>query len=90
MLNWPADAVMIVAAYAGEERREHMEGVVACECRMCGRTLHADSYTIRFAENLPNRLGRPIRFFCSGCCVLHDGRQLNELYDHRGRKANGA
>ena len=37
-LPWPADAVMIVAAKAGTERRERMESVVPAECRDCGDT----------------------------------------------------
>lgn len=82
-LHWPADAVMIVAANAGEERRENMEGVVACSCRRCGQTLHADTKSIRVADQMPERRGRPVKFFCVSCAVQHDRGQIQKLVDHR-------
>lgn len=82
-LPWPADAVMIVAANAGEERRENMEGVVACSCRRCGQALNADTKTVRFADQMPERRGRPVKFFCVPCAVLHNRSQIQKLVDHR-------
>jgi hypothetical protein len=64
---WPADAIMIVAANAFEENRANMESVVPAKCRDCGQALHADSKSIRFAEQMPVRRGRPILFFCIEC-----------------------
>lgn len=66
---WPRDAVMIVAANAGQERREQMEAVHVCRCRDCGAVLHADTFTLRTAEQFPEvvRRGRPVMFFCLAC-----------------------
>lgn len=82
---WPGEAVIIVAAAAGEERREQMEAVVPAECRDCGRILAADSHTIRLAEGLPSRRGRPVEFLCIACCVTYDRRTVSEFHDDRGR-----
>jgi hypothetical protein len=82
--KWPGDAVMIVAALAGTEIREHMESVVPCDCRDCGRLLHADSRTIRAAFHLPSRRGRPVEFFCVECCMKYDAKSVNEMHDCRG------
>lgn len=83
-LPWPSDAVMIVASVAGEEKREQMEDVHVCQCRRCDRTLHADTKTIRTAEQFPERRGRPVQFFCVECAVLHDRGDINLLVDQRG------
>src|SRR5687767_12743681 len=79
LLPWPADAVTVVAAIAGDERREQTEDVVACECRRCRRALHADTFTVRAALQLPEvvRRGWPVMFFCLPCHLL---------YDHSGGK----
>jgi len=83
--RWPSDAIMIVAAPAGEEIQEKMESVVPATCRDCGCTVHADSYTIRRATSLPSRKGRPIKFFCINCCTSkYDTNSITELYDHSG------
>lgn len=74
---------MIVAAKAGGELRHQMESVVPCQCRRCEAELAADSRTIRLAAELPCRRGRPIKFFCVACCVLHDHASIDELHDHR-------
>jgi hypothetical protein len=84
MKRWPADAVMIVAALAGEEKREKMESVVPAKCRDCGATVHADSYTIRTADSLPERRGRPVKFFCTRCCVNYDFGTITHMHDHGG------
>jgi len=84
MKRWPADAVMIVAMNAGQENRAQMESVVVATCRDCGAQLHADSYTIRVAHNLPERRGRPIKFFCPRCCVNYDYDSITHMHDHGG------
>lgn len=83
--RWPSSAVIVVAASAGEERREQMEAVVPVECRDCGATLAADSHTIRLAEGLPSRQGRPVEFLCVACCVTYDRATVTEFHDDRGR-----
>lgn len=87
---WPSDAWMIVAANAGEERRERMEGPHPCLCRSCGTRLVADTYSVRVAMQHPLRCGRPVRFFCVACCTRHDRSTIEVLIDHRGRKASDA
>lgn len=81
---WPKDAVMVVAAHAGEERREFMQSVVDAECRACGAKLRADGFSIREAEQMPARMGRPVKFFCIPCCVQHDLGMIQDLRDYRG------
>lgn len=83
-IPWPSDAVIVVAANAGEEIRERMQGIHPCECRRCGQALHADTYTVRCAISLPSRLGRPVEFFCVACAVQHDIKSIGDLHDHRG------
>lgn len=80
---WPSDAIMIVAASAGEEIRENMESVVRTWCRDCGRLLHADSRCIREAGELDCRDGRPIKFFCVECCVKYDVNSVHKFLDMR-------
>ena len=82
-LPWPDDAVIIVAANAGEEIRDHMEGIHPCACRRCQQALHADTRTVRHAYNLPSRRGRPVEFFCVDCVLQHDPRTIEDLHDHR-------
>ena len=79
---WPADAIMIVSAPAGEELREQMEGVAVVACRDCGRTLHADTMTIRRAETLPHRRGRPVKFFCPPCHTNYDLGRCTHIIEH--------
>lgn len=81
---WPRDAVMIIAANRGEEKREHMDAQVHVVCRDCGKELAADSYTIATAAGLESRRGRPIAFLCTKCLLQHDAN-VDELHDHRGR-----
>lgn len=83
MKNWPADAVMIVAANAGQQITAHMESEVPAKCRDCKADVVADSFTIREAEQLPSRHGRPIRFFCIDCATKRNVNQITEFYDHR-------
>jgi hypothetical protein len=82
-LPWPSDAVMIVAARAGTENRAAMEGVNDATCRRCDAHLHADTRTIRTAEQLPQRMGRPVMFFCVECALLHNRNQIQTLIDQR-------
>jgi len=90
--QWPGDAVMIVAEWFGKENRTNMESVVEKECRDCGAKLGVDSFTIRVAEILPSRRGRPIKFFCPTCCMKHDPNSMTEVHDHTaaGTFANAA
>lgn len=81
--QWPSDAVIIVAANRGDEKREAMESVVQAVCRECGELLAADSRTVRTAMNSPLRLGRPVEFFCIPCCVQHDPTSPTHFADHR-------
>lgn len=85
-IPWPSDAVMIVASLAGTEIREHMEDVLRCWCRRCGELLHADTAVYRRAMTMPERMGRPVMFFCVECCVLHDVRPIEIIEDRRGPK----
>jgi hypothetical protein len=85
---WPSDAVMIVAANAGEENRANMEGVHPCVCRVCSRELAADKFSVRRAEQLPQRMGRPEMFFCAACASQHDVGQVTVFEDHRERTLN--
>ena len=82
-LPWPDDAVMIVAALLGTENRSAMEAVIEAECRHCGADLAADLRTLRTAHNLPERKGRPIKYFCVDCCLLHENESLNLVIDQR-------
>jgi len=86
MKDWPRDAVMIVASIAGEERGDQMELAASRSCRDCGAKLMADTHTIRRAENLPSRRGRPILFFCVACAVQYE--RPSELHDDRNRNRN--
>lgn len=79
---WPADAVMIIAAVKGRELRFNMESVVPAKCRDCGTDLAADSFSIRTAQNLPSRRGRPIKYFCIECCCKYDHDSITELHNH--------
>lgn len=82
-LPWPRDAIMIVASRAGTENRAAMEGVVTVECRLCGVSCRADTRTIRTANNLPERAGRPVKFFCVECAVKHKRSEVGLLIDQR-------
>ena len=83
LIPWPVDAVMIVAADAGTENPATMESAVPVVCRHCGQALAADSATIRKAEKLPSRRGRPVMFFCVACCLRHDRGSVRERHDDR-------
>lgn len=81
---WPSDAVMIVAANDGEENRANMRGVVLhCGCRDCGQALAVDSYCIDQATHMPERLGRPVSFFCIPCATRYDANSITHFVDHR-------
>lgn len=83
--RWPADVVMIIAAYAGSEDRSRMEAVVIGYCRDCHAALAVDSLTIRTAQQLPSRRGRPIRYLCPFCYTAYDLSTITEVHDHRHR-----
>lgn len=87
MKPWPIDAVMIVAAVEAEFNVSQIRGVpVECECRECGAALLADSWSVARAEAMPERRGRPVRFYCIDCACKHDRTGINILEDHRGHK----
>lgn len=86
---WPHDAVMIVAAFAGDEKRGNMESVVACKCRDCGRDLSADSFTIRRARMIAGPSNRPVLFFCIPCMGGYDSGTIDLLEDHSRRMESG-
>lgn len=85
---WPNDALMIVAAKAGEEQREHMEAVHYAECRDCGCRLAVDTKSLRDADAHPARHGRPVRFFCYPCSETYDLRMVGMLQDNRGNNCS--
>ncbi len=80
---WPTDALMIVAANAGEENRGAMDIVVSGNCRGCGRKIAVDSRSIRVMWNHTARNGRPVKYFCIKCAVQHDVNSIDELRDNR-------
>lgn len=80
---WPTDAVMIVASKAGMENRSQMEGTYVCNCRECSQVLHADTATVRLAENHKLRRNRPVMFFCLNCASDHDHPSV--VHDDRNR-----
>ena len=80
---WPADALIVVASVAGQEKREQMESVVHKTCRDCDAVLAADSFTIRRAENHPQRYGRQVQFLCVPCSVRYDVNTVDVFEDHR-------
>lgn len=89
-LPWPTDAVMIIAAKAGEEQRDRMHVPVDAICRHCGAHLVADLFTIAAAAALPSRLDRPLKFFCFPCHELHRLEMCDQIIDHRHRGKNSA
>lgn len=66
---WPRDAINVIAARAGREIRERMEGVHPAACRDCGSAVHADTRTVRTAETHPLRNNRPVAFLCRDCAA---------------------
>ncbi len=88
LLAWPNDAVMLVSSLAGEEVREQMEGVYPATCRHCGKTVHADTFSVRRAEASPLRHGRPFMFFCVSCATkIYDRAQIEHLEVHNFKVA---
>lgn len=85
----PRDAVMIVAAQAGTARLELMESVHRATCRHCGCEVHVDGYTLRRAEQMEARRGRPIQFFCWPCHELYDVAMCDVTEDY-SRRLEGA
>ncbi len=83
---WPSEAVIIVAARAGDEKPDQMDGPFVANCRDCYGDLIADIHTVHKAEHLPTRHGRPIEFLCVHCCLAYE--RPTELHDDRGRKLN--
>lgn len=69
--DWPKDAVMIVAPLASERIDEPGRVAVEACCRGCRVVLQPAASTIATAAAMPERQGRPIRFFCEGCSARH-------------------
>lgn len=76
---WPADAVMVVAARAGQENRAAMSGADPAVCRDCEAALRFDPQTTAAALLMPERNGRPVRFFCPPCAMTYDPRSIQIL-----------
>jgi hypothetical protein len=78
---------MIVAAEAGMENVDQMQGVYKAKCRECHCEVHADTHTVRRCDSLPERRGRPIMFFCIECAtIVYNLATVTALYDDRGWK----
>lgn len=67
---------MIIAAYAGTEQRDRMQGWTPVHCRDCNALLMADPYTISMAENSPLRCSRPVKFLCLTCVAKYDPPEI--------------
>lgn len=83
--DYPADAVMIVAAFPQTAIRENMESVHPEYCRDCGRPIVYSGRVYRRALAMPERRGRPIKFFCVECFAQYDVAQVAHFEDHRGQ-----
>ena len=77
---WPSDAVIVVGAVGGTERRERMSAVVEVTCRDCRSKMAVDPRTIRQGEELPGRMGRPVEFLCEVCEQDYDPTTIEELH----------
>ena len=84
---WPGDAIMIVCPFPATANRAAMESANPGECRECGRNILYDSFSLRRALALPNRRGRPVKFFCAPCALKHDFGSITYFEDHRGHKS---
>jgi len=83
-LEWPKDAVMIVAATPAEVHVDRMTGTPQDGvCRDCGAKVTYDSYTFGRASEMPARHGRPVLFFCTACAVRYDFKSITHFEDHR-------
>lgn len=85
---WPSEALIIVASNRGKEIRANMESVVHVNCRDCQNELAADSHTIRRAEELPIRYGRPIEYLCLAC-ASQNYEMPDTIIDDRRRENVG-
>jgi hypothetical protein len=81
---------MIVCADLGKENRANMEAAVVVSCRQCGKVLAADTRTIGVAERLPERQGRPIKFFCCRCAMKYHPGSITHYADHSAAQDGGA
>jgi len=83
MKPWPSDAVIIVAARAGEQR-PGVRTPFRRRCRDCGAVVVCSHGGISAAANTPSRRGRPIAFFCPDCTVTYDRGSIDVLHDLAG------
>ena len=82
-LEWPMDAVMVVASRLGTEIRDRMVDPTIVSCRDCDTQLCADLATIRRAASHPHRHNRPVDFFCVECAVKYDPKSIAITIDDR-------
>ena len=86
--DWPADAIVIVCALPQEFRHDLIGGdPQARVCSDCEAIVLADSWTIRRAEAIPIRRGRPLRFLCLQCAAGYDYDQVQYSERHRKGRA---
>lgn len=79
---WPRDAVIIVCPFPASANRSQMELPIPAICQDCGRNVVVDVRSLRTAQALPERRGRPVRCLCLRC---YDGYrpEFDVLVDHR-------
>ena len=71
LLDWPSDAVIIVASIPERAQRAKMESVNHGVCRDCGREILFDGYTFARASRPELTHGRPVEFLCLEYCFQH-------------------
>lgn len=85
-LQWPRDAIMVVAARRGTEpRRDQLVERTIETCRDCGVEVCVTVSTISRAASSPHRHGRPVDFFCIECCIKYDRKSVTHLIDDHPR-----
>jgi hypothetical protein len=89
-LPWPRDALMVVACRSGTERLDQMDGTHPGNCRHCGHSITADTFTMRRASSHPLRHGRPIDFFCVECHCLYDLTKFDAFERHNTPEGKAA
>lgn len=71
VVEFPKDALLIVAANTGAQLVEHMHVCVETHCYRCETPLQVDSHAIAQSVTFPGRKERPIRFCCLRCARQH-------------------
>lgn len=85
---WPKDCVQIVASTPETVNVRGIKGRITDQiCADCRTRLAVDSWTIDYANAMPERDGRPLRFICINCCVTkYDRNTITKLIDHRPKE----